>query len=194
MNRLFFLLMLLPLWSATSAAHAQSMRLNRCTDAQGQSVYTDRPCDSLGARSRLPPPAPAGNTMPRDTLGARCPRRLSELVEALRTGIVSNDVNRLSSLYLWSAVSDAGAQRILGQLESLARRPLVDVVPVYPSQALASSQEQGQSPAAQGSDPEPRAARHPVGLRLEQTLPGSASRASTVLGLRRQYGCFWITL
>lgn len=194
MNRLFFLLMLLPLWSATSAAHAQSMRLNRCTDAQGQSVYTDRPCDSLGARSRLPPPAPAGNTMPRDTLGARCPRRLSELVEALRTGIVSNDVNRLSSLYLWSAVSDAGAQRILGQLESLARRPLVDVVPVYPSQALASSQEQGQSPAAQGSDPEPPAARHPVGLRLEQTLPGSASRASTVLGLRRQYGCFWITL
>ncbi|HEL7749763.1 TPA: DUF4124 domain-containing protein [Stenotrophomonas maltophilia] len=194
MNRLFFLLMLLPLWSATSAAHAQSMRLNRCTDAQGQSVYTDRPCDSLGARSRLPPPAPAGNTMPRDTLGARCPRRLSELVEALRTGIVSNDVNRLSSLYLWSAVSDAGAQRILGQLESLARRPLVDVVPVYPSQALASSQEEGQSPAAQGSDPEPPAARHPVGLRLEQTLPGSASRASTVLGLRRQYGCFWITL
>ncbi len=194
MNRLFFLLMLLPLWSATSAAHAQSMRLNRCTDAQGQSVYTDRPCDSLGARSRLPPPAPAGNTMPRDTLGARCPRRLSELVEALRTGIVSNDVNRLSSLYLWSAVSDAGAQRILGQLESLARRPLVDVVPVYPSQALASSQEEGQSPVAQGSDPEPRAARHPVGLRLEQTLPGSASRASTVLGLRRQYGCFWITL
>ncbi|HIE4563611.1 TPA: DUF4124 domain-containing protein [Stenotrophomonas maltophilia] len=194
MNRLFFLLMLLPLWSATSAAHAQSMRLNRCTDAQGQSVYTDRPCDSLGARSRLPPPAPAGNTMPRDTLGARCPRRLSELVEALRTGIVSNDVNRLSSLYLWSAVSDAGAQRILGQLESLARRPLVDVVPVYPSQALAFSQEEGQSPAAQGSDPEPPAVRHPIGLRLEQTLPGSASRASTVLGLRRQYGCFWITL
>lgn len=193
MNRLFFLL-LLPLWSATSAAHAQSTRLNRCTDAQGQSVYTDRPCDSLGARSRLPPPAPAGNTMPRDTLGARCPRRLSELVEALRTGIVSNDVNRLSSLYLWSAVSDAGAQRILGQLESLARRPLVDVVPVYPSQALASSQEEGQSPAAQGSDPEPSVARHPIGLRLEQTLPGSVSRASTVLGLRRQYGCFWITL
>jgi hypothetical protein len=37
-------------------------------------------------------------------------------------------------------------------------------------------------------------ARHPIGLRLEQTLPGSVSRASTVLGLRRQYGCFWITL
>jgi len=115
-------------------------------------------------------------------------------VDALRNGILSNDVNRLSSLYLWGSVSDAGAQRILGQLESLARRPLVDVVPVYPSQALPLSQDEGQSPAAQGSDPEPPAVRHPVGLRLEQTLPGSVARASTVLGLRRQYGCFWITL
>ncbi|MBN5034130.1 DUF4124 domain-containing protein [Stenotrophomonas maltophilia] len=194
MNRFSFLLLLLSLCSVSSIVHAQSPRLNRCTDAQGQSVYTDRPCDSVGARSRLPPPAPTGSTLPRDTLGARCPRRLSELVEALRTGIVSNDVNRLSSMYLWGAVSDAGAQRILGQLESLARRPLVDVVPVYPPQGLASSQEEGQSPAAQESDPEPPAPRHPVGLRLEQTLPGSASRASTVLGLRRQYGCFWITL
>ncbi|MCI1130577.1 DUF4124 domain-containing protein [Stenotrophomonas maltophilia] len=194
MIRLSFLLLLLPLCVLSSDVHAQATRLNRCTDAQGQSVYTDRPCDSLGAQSRLPPPAPAGNTLQRDTLGARCPRRLSELVDALRTGILSNDVNRLSSLYLWGAVSDAGAQRILGQLESLARRPLVDVVPVYPSQALPQSQDEGQSPAAQGSDPEPPTVRHPVGLRLEQTLPGSASRASTVLGLRRQYGCFWITL
>lgn len=194
MNRLFSLLLLLPLCVLSNVAHAQSTRLNRCTDAQGQSVYTDRPCDSVGAQSRLPPPAAAGNILQRDTLGARCPRRLSELVEALRTGIVSNDVNRLSSLYLWGAVSDAGAQRILGQLESLAQRPLVDVVPVYPSQVLPQSQDEGQSPAAQGSDPVAAVARHPTGLRLEQTLPGSASRASTVLGLRRQYGCFWITL
>lgn len=194
MNRLPFLLLLLALCSASGVVHAQSPRLNRCSDAQGQSVYTDRPCDSVGARSRLPPPMPTGSTLPRDTLGARCPRRLSELVEALRAGIVSNDVNRLSSLYLWGVVSDAGAQRILGQLESLARRPLVDVVPVYPRQAQDAVEDEGEIPAAQGSDPEPPAARHPVGLRLEQTLPGSVSRASTVLGLRRQYGCFWITL
>lgn len=194
MIRLSFLLLLLPLWSVTSVAHAQSTRLNRCTDAQGQSVYTDRPCDSLGAQSRLPSPAPTGSTLQRDTLGARCPRRLSELVEALRTGILSNDVNRLSSLYLWGAVSDAGAQRILGQLESLARRPLVDVVPVYPRQEQDASLALEQGDPVPGSEPGPPAARHPVGLRLEQTLPGSVARASTVLGLRRQYGCFWITL
>lgn len=187
-------LLLVLLSAASIDAHAQSTRLNRCTDAQGQSVYTDRPCDSVGAQSRRPPPPPAGSTLQRDSLGASCPRRLSELVQALHDAVNTQDVNRLSTLYLWSAVSDAGAQRILGQLESVVRRPLVDVVPVYPRQDDEAQPDEGQSPAAQGSDPEQAAPRHPVGLRLEQTLPGSAARAATVLGLRRQYGCFWITL
>ncbi|WP_406232980.1 DUF4124 domain-containing protein [Isoptericola jiangsuensis] len=187
-------LLLVLLSAASIDAHAQSTRLNRCTDAQGQSVYTDRPCDSVGAQSRRPPPPPAGSTLQRDSLGASCPRRLSELVQALHDAVNTQDVNRLSTLYLWSAVSDAGAQRILGQLESVVRRPLVDVVPVYPQQDDEVQPDEGQSPAAQGSDPGTPAARHPVGLRLEQTLPGSAARAATVLGLRRQYGCFWITL
>ncbi len=187
-------LLLVLLSAASIDAHAQSTRLNRCTDAQGQSVYTDRPCDSVGAQSRRPPPPPAGSTLQRDSLGASCPRRLSELVQALHDAVDTQDVNRLSTLYLWSAVSDAGAQRILGQLESVVRRPLVDVVPVYPQGDQQLPLEEGQSPAAQGSDPEPAAPRHPIGLRLEQTLPGSAARAATVLGLRRQYGCFWITL
>ncbi len=187
-------LLLVLLSAASIDAHAQSTRLNRCTDAQGQSVYTDRPCDSVGAQSRRPPPPPAGSTLQRDSLGASCPRRLSELVQALHDAVNTQDVNRLSTLYLWSAVSDAGAQRILGQLESVVRRPLVDLVPVYPRQDDEAQPDEGQGPAAQGSDPEPAAPRHPVGLRLEQTLPGSAARAATVLGLRRQYGCFWITL
>jgi len=187
-------LLLVLLSSASIDAHAQSTRLNRCTDAQGQSVYTDRPCDSVGAQSRRPPPPPAGSTLQRDSLGASCPRRLSELVQALHDAVNTQDVNRLSTLYLWSAGSDAGAQRILGQLESVVRRPLVDVVPVYPQGDQQLPLEEGQSPAAQGSAPEPAAPRHPIGLRLEQTLPGSAARATTVLGLRRQYGCFWITL
>ncbi|PWB29472.1 DUF4124 domain-containing protein [Stenotrophomonas sp. SPM] len=187
-------LLLVLLSAASIDAHAQSTRLNRCTDAQGQSVYTDRPCDSVGAQSRRPPPPPAGSTLQRDSLGASCPRRLSELVQALHDAVNTQDVNRLSTLYLWSAVSDAGAQRILGQLESVVRRPLVDVVPVYPQQDDEVQPDGSQSPAAQGSDPGTPVARYPVGLRLEQTLPGSAARAATVLGLRRQYGCFWITL
>ncbi|WGV55907.1 DUF4124 domain-containing protein [Stenotrophomonas indicatrix] len=192
MKLVLSLLLVLLLPGVCAGVQAQTTRLNRCTDPQGQSVYTDRPCDSLGAQSRRPPPAPSGNTLQRDSLGSSCPRRLSELVQALHTAVGIGDVNRLSSLYLWGAVSDAGAQRILGQLESVVRRPLVDVVPVYPRQDL----DEGQGIASQDPEtvPMPAARRHPIGLRLEQTLPGSATRAATVLGLRRQYGCFWITL
>ena len=192
MKLVLSLLLVLLLPGVCAGVQAQTTRLNRCTDPQGQSVYTDRPCDSLGAQSRRPPPAPSGSTLQRDSLGSSCPRRLSELVQALHTAVAIGDVNRLSSLYLWGAVSDAGAQRILGQLESVVRRPLVDVVPVYPQQDMV----EGQDIAAQDSQTEPlqTARRHPIGLRLEQTLPGSATRAATVLGLRRQYGCFWITL
>ncbi|MBD8636018.1 DUF4124 domain-containing protein [Stenotrophomonas sp. CFBP 13725] len=182
---------LLLLVCAVPSAHAQPQRLNRCTDAGGQSVYTDRPCEAVGARARLPEAtAPAaGNTQERNTLGASCPRRLSELVGALRGAVAANDVNRLSTLYLWSAVSDVGAQRILGQLESIARRPLVDIVPVYPT-----DEPDPGTPLAESTGDVALPRANPIGLRLHQVLPGTATPSSTVLGLRRQYGCFWITL
>jgi len=184
-----FLLLLLP-GSLTGVAHAQASRLNRCTDAQGQSVYTDRPCQSVNARPRMPdapPLAPGEGTHVRGQLGAPCPRRLSELVGALRSATSSQDVNRLSSLYLWGSVSDAEARRVLGQLESIARRPLVDIAPVYPQRELAPPSG---SPGPADTPEEPR----PIALRLEQVLPGTATPARSVLALRRQHGCFWITL
>lgn len=184
------LLLLMGLGPVALSAHAQSQRLNRCSDASGQSVYTDRPCETVGARARLPEvTAPAqGNTQDRNALGASCPRRLSELVGALRGAVAANDVNRLSTLYLWGSVSDAGAQRILGQLESIARRPLVDIVPVYPEVADAEPL------VGEDGVPVQRERPNPIALRLEQVLPGSATPARSVVGLRRQYGCFWITL
>lgn len=174
------------LCGVSTRAQAQAERLSRCTDAQGQSVYTDRPCETVGARSRMPMAVPSpGNVADRDTLGARCPRRLSELVGALRMAIGSDDVNRLSSLYLWRSASNTEALRILGQLEAIARRPLVDIAPVYPQVADVLS--------ADVETTAPQRVR-PIGLRLEQVLPGSATPTRAIFGLRREYGCFWITL
>jgi hypothetical protein len=42
--------------------------------------------------------------------------------------------------------------------------------------------------------PLPSARPRPVALRVEQTLAGSATPVRTVFGLRRSYGCFWISL
>lgn len=176
-------------------AQAQAQRVNRCTNAQGETVFTDRSCDALGATARMPPRGdPVGNT---GIYRAGCARRLSELTGQIRDAVSLQDVNRLSSIYLWGNVSDAAANQIIGRLESVVQRPLLDIAPVYPEVA---------APTPLPVDPNatlveaveaaaPRASRpRPIGLRLEQTLGTTATPARTVFGLRRQYGCFWITL
>lgn len=176
-------------------AQAQAQRVNRCTNAQGETVFTDRSCDALGATARMPPRGdPVGNT---GIYRAGCARRLSELTGQIRDAVSLQDVNRLSSIYLWGNVSNAAANQIIGRLESVVQRPLLDIAPVYPEVAAptplpvdpnATLVEAVEAAAPQASRP------RPIGLRLEQTLGTTATPARTVFGLRRQYGCFWITL
>lgn len=187
--KLLVWLLLCALCLPSPPALAQApQRVNRCTNAQGETVFTDRRCDALGATSRLPPrTASVGNT---GIYRAGCARRLSELTGQIRDAVSAQDVNRLSSIYLWSNVSNATANQIIGRLESVVQRPLVDIAPVYPDAAPV--------PLAPGlvavGTTEAPARPRPVGLRIEQTLGSTATPARTVFGLRRQYGCFWITL
>jgi len=175
---------------------AQAQRVNRCTNAQGQTVFTDRRCDALGATERMPARTPTvGNT---GIYRAGCARRLSELTGQIRDAVSQQDVNRLSSIYLWTNVSNATANQIIGRLESVVQRPLVDIAPVYPASDEGALVAIDAAPVL-GSDGQPVAEvtprrPRPVGLRLEQTLGSTATPARTVFGLRRQYGCFWITL
>ncbi len=177
-------------------ASAQAQRVNRCTNAQGQTVFTDRRCDALGATERIPARTPTvGNT---GIYRAGCARRLSELTGQIRDAVSQQDVNRLSSIYLWNNVSNATANQIIGRLESVVQRPLVDIAPVYPASDEGTVAAPDAAPVL-GSDGQPVAEvtprrPRPVGLRLEQTLGSTATPARTVFGLRRQYGCFWITL
>lgn len=217
--------------------------VQRCVDADGRAIYTDRRCDALGAIARLPPPAGNGNSLdggPRLYRGG-CPRTLSALVGEIGAAVQSGDVNRLSSVYDWTGTSDAGARRILDRLEAVVARPLLDIAPVMPADpvdagiaaapampampatgaldtaiaeasptpaswqsrwiASASSADApteaplagtgtGAAFASTSRPPRPR----PVALRLEQTLAGTATPSRTVFGLRRSFGCFWVSL
>ena len=100
----------------------------------GDTVYTDKNCEDIGAMDRLP----AGTTGPSAT-GALyrggCSRTLSDLVAQVSMAITAGDVNRLAGVYHWSGVSDASALRILDQLDAVVQRPLVDIVPVRPAPA-----------------------------------------------------------
>lgn len=216
--------------------------VQRCVAADGRTIYTDRPCTSLGATSRLPG-RHAGTAGGARLHRIGCARTVAALSGEVAMAVRSRDVNRLASVYDWAGVSNASARRILDRLEAVASRPLVDIVPVLASEppqatghvdvvVAAAPPAQGApdavpgparsnwrtqwipsapGQATQGADsteaatayadrmatpvpaPRPRPPR-PVGLRLEQTLAGTATPSRTVFGLRRNFGCLWISL
>jgi hypothetical protein len=116
-------------------------------------------------------------------------------VQQIAGAVNARDVNRLASVYQWNGVSDAGASRILDQLEAVVSRPLVDIVPVRPPPPpLLDEQGTVVDGNQDGYYPRTHVRQRPVGLRLEQTLANGSTPSQTVFGLRRSYNCFWITL
>ena len=207
------LLILIPLLAAcalwSGSARAQQP-LNRCNGPGGNTIYTDRPCETIGASERLPRAAIAGGH------GLRrggCARNLQDLVYEITAAIDNRDVNRLGAVYHWVGQNSASGDRILDQLQAIVDRPLVDIVPLRgvvtespsaapeaalsgtPSVPVTSATTTLTPPAGDGAAPPPRVIRRPpVGLRLEQTLGKGSTPSRTVLGLRRHLDCWWITL
>ncbi|WP_374501789.1 hypothetical protein [Pseudoxanthomonas sp.] len=190
------LLASLCLWAGFPAApaEAQQQGVQRCTTTDGDTVYTDKNCEDIGAMDRLP----AGTTGPSAT-GALyrggCSRTLSDLVAQVSMAITAGDVNRLAGVYHWSGVSDAAALRILDQLEAVTQRPLVDIVPVRTAPApILDAEGAVVDQNRDGYYPTTTRQTRPVGLRIVQTLKNGTTPSNTTFGLRRAYNCFWITL
>jgi len=174
---------------------APAQQVNRCTDAQGRTVYGDKSCTAMGAQPRLPDARAAGGSgLYRDS----CARRLSEVVAQIRSAVEARDANRLSAIYLWNGLSNASATQVMDRLDAIVQRPLVDIAPVFAdAPALAPMDADGtgtatSSPIAMGNPPAtpPR----PVALRLEQVLGNGSTPSRALLRLHRQYNCFWISL
>lgn len=198
----------LPLPAWTPPAQAQETRLNRCEGPAGDTIYTDRPCDSLGATARVVRgvPAPAGAGPYR----SGCARTLPALTAAITAAIDARDVNGLASVYHWVGQNAESGDRILAQLQVIADRPLIDIAvlralprptgqdgsgtdaPAPPPPAGPAGADPA-SPPATSPAPAPRRAVV-TGLRLEQTLKNGSTPSRTVFGLRRYLECWWIVL
>lgn len=170
--------------------------VHRCEGMDGKPVFTDKRCEDVGAMDALPRAAapPAGNT---GGLGLRggCSRTLGDLVYRITSAIDNRDVNRLASVYQWGGTSDAAANRILDRLEAIVERPLLDIEPVRPAPPpLTDDAGNVVDPNQDGYYPQTAAPARPTGLRVMQTLRNGSAAASTTFGLRRSYGCFWISL
>jgi hypothetical protein len=196
------------LWPGVARAQ---QALNRCNGPGGNLIYTDRPCDTIGATERLPRSAIAG------AYGLRrggCARKLQDLLYEITAAIDNRDVNRLGAVYHWVGQSAESGDRILDRLQAIVDRPLVDIVPlrgvVTEAPAVAPEAAAVMPPlaaptttelptdidaAAGEAAPQRRVIRRPpVGLRLEQTLGKGSTPSRTVFGLRRYLDCWWVTL
>lgn len=193
-----------PAWAPP--VQAQETRLNRCEGPAGDTIYTDRPCDSLGATARVVRgvPAPAGAGPYR----SGCARTLPALTASITAAIDAHDVNGLASVYHWVGQNAESGDRILAQLQAIADRPLIDIAVLRATSAAPAPDATtdasathppalpgtaADTPASDAPAPAPRRA-FATGLRLEQTLKNGSTPSRTVFGLRRYLECWWIVL
>ena len=135
--------LMVPLAWSTPAV-AQSIR--RCVDAQGNSLFTDRPCSEMNAVPKEAPPMSEGNLAPADSPGGfrggfsrqggfsprSCARSPEDLLDRVRSALESRDVNRLASHYHWSGTGSGSGKRLMDALERIARQPLLSAELIYP--------------------------------------------------------------
>lgn len=170
-----------------------SAQVKRCAGPHGETIYTDRNCQDIGATDRLVRPNGEGYAPPAYRGG--CPRRLSDLVHGLSTAIDARDVNRLALYYDWGGMSTRNAYALMAKLDGIVQRPLVDILPVYarPPPILASDGSVIDA-NADGYFPQTTVRRRPTGLRLEQTFGDGITPSRTFFGLRKRLDCWLVVL
>ncbi len=209
---------LLGLMAWSGAASAQGIR--RCVDAQGMSIFTDRPCSEMNAAPMEAPPSAAGNLGSGYQGGFSqrgCARRPEELLDRVRSALESRDVNRLASHYHWTGTGSGSGKRLMDSLERITSQPLVSAELIYPEpalepnyrdmtladprQAAATLPDPNATPAdfdpsaTDNPTPNPEPAALPRYLRVLQMRTDQAEQAtSTTFQLRRNAGCWWIEL
>ena len=165
---------------ATDALADPGAPLNRCVDAEGNAVYTDRACDAVDARPARTAPADP-DTLPADAAVARdCARTPAALVIAVEEALAVADGNRLAALYDWRGRSGAAANAVMPRLEAIAASRAIEVRTAH---------------SAEGSDDAELAAEAaeapPDRLRIVHAPDGRGAGEIAEFRLVRAAGCWW---
>lgn len=175
-------------WPAPAAA-----QVRQCIGSDGALVYTDRKCEDIGGRDR-PPSAVAAIGNARSARGS-CARSVQDLAYSLGSAIQSGDANQIASVYDWAGMSTENGYRLFARLEAIAKRPLVEVQPMYAGGVNEYGDGIVQFDADSGAVlSQPTRKPRLVGLRVEQTLGNGSTPSRTVFGLRQHLGCWWVRL
>jgi hypothetical protein len=186
------LLLLLAVAAIASPSHGGA-QVRRCAGPGGEAIYTDRNCADIGAVDRLVRTPGAGYAAPAYRGG--CSRRLTDLVYGLSGAIDAKDVNRLALYYDWAGMSTRQGYAVMTRLDGIVKRPLVDVLPVYPRPPPILAEDGSVlDDNADGYFPQTTVRRAPIGLRVEQTFGSSATPSRTVFSLSKRLGCWFLRL
>lgn len=159
--------------------------IRRCAMPDGNHVYTDQSCQSLGAveLSRQGPTAVLATRI----YHGGCAATLRDLVYEVTAAIDSHDVNRLAAAYHWPGMTGRSANATMDRLDTIAALSLVDLRVVTVDMPLAPGDP---------DDPYavPKVRVVPTGLRAEQVRADGATPVSTHFSLRRHLDCWWVQL
>jgi hypothetical protein len=185
------LLLLIAGLFAPGIVHAQ---VKRCTAADGTLVYTDRKCDDIGASERLGA-LPIGGAATTGRYRNVCARTVQDLVYSFSSALQSGDANQVAGVYDWAGMATSSAYQVMSRLDVIAKRPLVDVQPMYAGDTNAHGDDVVEFDETTG-EVVTRPPRKPrlVGLRVEQTLANGSTPSRTNFGLRQRMGCWWVRL
>lgn len=177
-------------------AHDAGAQIRRCTAADGKVIYTDRKCEDVQAVEHRPDTDASGIRGPK-SYARGCSRNVRDLIYEVTASIDSHDVNRLAAVYHWTGVSSSRGDAVMRSLESISNRPLSEVRAVLPAPHI-TVRADGSTTLSGNVDASGYARatirRAPVGLRLEQSYPGTIRPVRTVFGLRQNMGCWFVTL
>ena len=160
-------------WSAPADA-----QVRQCQGAAGDTVFTDRSCDDVGAVAAVP-----GASITDRRLHNGCARDVRELVWEVSTAIDRRDVNRLAGVYHWTGMSGSSGNSIMERLQRIVASPLLNVTPVVhrPPPRAWSVLDDGRVPRVAAA----------AALQLDQLGPDGGSTRTT-FDLREHFGCVWI--
>lgn len=185
-SRLIPPLALLVLAGASGTVAAQ---VRHCVTPDGQHVFTDRDCATVGGVEQAQA-RPVASAAPSRRAG--CARNVDDLVFEMTGAFQARDANRLAGVYHWTGMGGSAAYDVMARLDDLVQRPLLDIVRVLPEESVAVALPEPTIVAAFDAPPPRPAALAPVALRVEQTLANGVTPARTVFGLQRHFGCWWI--
>ncbi|MBS0194155.1 MAG: hypothetical protein JSR34_07890 [Proteobacteria bacterium] len=206
----FFIDLVVPLafaWLMCGTAHAKPGDINRCVGADGRAIFTDQPCEQLGATVRTTAPEISGTHRLSGTTPTRvhvrdCARTLPALVQGVQSALVTGDVNRLAGYYQWTGMGAASADAVLDRLQAIAARPFVSMsllrARAAPNRdAAAPTSEAPATTAGTSSNTASSNTAGPVtatGIAIEQTRSTSdPTPVRTVLSVSAYMECWWVS-